>query len=85
MTLARKLHHIAASVDTAHGLFTWRPHGRALRLVVTKQKRQILQFYFGHSDLAVLLQDLTMHGFKLITQGKDRNCFYHEVRTWILY
>ena len=94
MSFARKLHHIVAatSYDTSNNestvhvsvaksdsIIQWRSHGRAFRLLVTKHQPQVLQFYFGHSDFNVLLQDLHNHGFRRLTKGRDRNCFYHEV------
>ena len=80
MTFSLKLHDIL-SIAHYSPFITWMPHGRAFRVNVPKRfEHTIAPLYFGHSRYSTFLCQLNDHGFKYITQGTDRNTFYHEVR-----
>ncbi|EEC48287.1 predicted protein [Phaeodactylum tricornutum CCAP 1055/1] len=79
MTFACKLHAMLMNPE-CQGIINWLPHGRAFRILVPKKMEQdkILMRYFGHNRYSSFLSQLKNYGLKMITRGKDRNCFYHE-------
>lgn len=80
MSFNQKVHHMVSQKDFSNWI-AWQPHGRAFRVVVPKKLEQakVLQKYFGHNRYSSFLRQLSNHGYKHLTQGPDRNCFYHEV------
>jgi hypothetical protein len=80
MTFAKKLHDML-SQDEYSGCLAWLPHGRAFRIISPKRMEQtkLLHFYFGHNRYSGFLIQLKKYGVKLITKGRDCNCYYHEV------
>lgn len=79
MALSEKVHDIL-SIPDYQPYISWMSHGRAFRVQIPKIfEEQICPKYFGHSRYSSFLRLLNNHGFKHITQGADRNCYYHEV------
>jgi len=80
MTFAQKVHHILSQEDYGRWI-KWNAHGRSFRVLVPKclEKAQVLKKYFGHNRYSSFLRQLNNHGFKHITQGPDRNSYYHQV------
>ena len=81
MSFAQKVHHMLSQKEYEKWI-AWRPHGRAFAVLVPKRLEQakVLFKYFGHNRYSSFLRQLNNHGFKHITNGADRNCYYHEVR-----
>mmetsp|Transcript_17213 Transcript_17213/g.39913 ORF Transcript_17213/g.39913 Transcript_17213/m.39913 type:complete len:190 (+) Transcript_17213:11-580(+) len=80
MTFSQKVHHIL-STEGYKDYVSWMSHGRAFKVHIPKIfEEQICSRYFGHSRYSSFLRLLNNYGFKHITQGRDRNCYYHEVR-----
>lgn len=78
MSFSQKLHLI---LSTKEYMFCigWMPHGRAFRVHIPKRfEAKVSPKYFGHSRYSSFLRQLNNFGFKHITQGPDRNCYYHE-------
>lgn len=79
MTFPQKVHHILSQPE--HSKFiSWQPHGRAFRISIPKMfETTVCHKYFQHSRYSSFLRQLSNYGFKHMTQGLDRNCYYHEV------
>jgi HSF-type DNA-binding len=82
MSFARRLHLLLTQED-GKGSVEWMPHGRAFRIVAPRklEQEEVLFRYFGHNRYSTFLSQLKNFGLKVIVTGKDRNCYYHEVRT----
>jgi len=82
MTFPQKIHHMLSQQEYKKWI-DWMPHGRAFCILVPKRLEQgkVLEKYFRHSRYSSFLRQLSNHRFKHISQGRDRNCYYHEVST----
>lgn len=79
MNFPQKVHHILSRQEYAKYI-SWQPHGRAFRINIPKMfENTVCSTYFGHTRYSSFLRQLSNHSFKNITQGPDRNCYYHEV------
>lgn len=79
MTFPQKVHHILSQPEYSD-FVSWMPHGRSFKTHLPKVFEQtVCKKYFGHCRYSSFLRQLANYGFKHITQGKDRNCYYHEV------
>lgn len=80
MTFPQRLHwllqHPVHSTNAS-----WRSHGRAFQITVPNHLhvKGVYHDVFGCKNYAVFLSKLQSWGFKLITKGRDGNCWYHEV------
>lgn len=78
LSLGLKLHEI---LEKYQGYCSWQSHGRAFKITIPKKfEMNVCPKYFGHSRYSTFLRQLNNHGFKHVTQGRDRNCYYHEVK-----
>ena len=48
-------------------------------LIPTHQPAPPHNRYFAKNKLVFFQSQLSLHGFKLITTGKDANCYYHPM------
>mmetsp|Transcript_15235 Transcript_15235/g.21725 ORF Transcript_15235/g.21725 Transcript_15235/m.21725 type:complete len:200 (+) Transcript_15235:59-658(+) len=79
-SFALKMHEILGRKDF-QGYAAWNPHGRSFNILIPKRfELKVCPIYFNHARYSSFLKQLTNHGFKHITQGRDRNSWYHEVR-----
>ena len=79
MNFPQKVHHILSQPQYAR-FVSWRPHGRAFCITIPKLfESEVCPKYLGHTRYSSFLRQLSNHGFKHITKGEDRNCYYHEV------
>lgn len=80
MTFSQKVHDILAKVKEYGKYISWQSHGRAFRVHVPAMfEKLVCPTYFGHKRYSSFLRQLNNHGFKHISKGEDRNCYYHEV------
>lgn len=82
-TFSQKIYDmLSADQDNARHVIEWCTHGRAFRIVnpVFLENSGLFKAYFGHSRYTKILKQLTNHGFKRLTEGRDCGCFYSEVR-----
>jgi len=78
MTFSEKVHDIL-SIEEYQPYISWMVHGRSFRVHIPKVfEEQICSKFFGHSRYSSFLRLLNNYGFKHITKGADRNCYYHE-------
>lgn len=78
MSFAEKVHHMLSQEEHKQTM-AWMPHGRAFKVnVPVIFERVVCQKYFGHKRYSSFLRQLNNHGFKHISKGPDRNCYYHE-------
>ena len=77
-----KMHAILSRPDLAH-IITWAPHGRSFRVLKPRQfEVRVIPTYFEHSKFSSFVRQANGWGFRRITQGADRNCYYHgELKT----
>ena len=76
-----QLHHMLDDAERKgfDDIVSWQPHGRCF--VVHKVKEfveQILPNYFRQSKFPSFQRQLNLYEFSRITQGKDRNAYYHD-------
>lgn len=82
MNFPQKLHLILDHSE-ARDLAVWLPHGRAFKIInPTKFEKIVCPKYFGHKRYSSFLNQVGVHGFKVITRARDRNCFYSQVNVW---
>jgi hypothetical protein len=80
MSFLQKVHHILAQEKFAKWI-RWQPHGRSFRILMPLfYEGNIAGTYFTSNRYSSFVTKLNSHGFKHISQGDDRNCYYHEVR-----
>jgi hypothetical protein len=79
MSFLQKVHHILAEEKFAKWI-SWQPHGRSFRILMPLFfEGNIAKTYFTSNRYSSFVTTLNSHGFKHISQGNDRNCYYHEV------
>ena len=84
MSFAEKVHDILTKEEYSNYI-SWRPHGRAFCITVPNMfEKHVCEKYFGHKRYSSFLRQVNNHGFKHLTKGDDRNCYYHEVRAGFL-
>ena len=60
---------------------SWLPHGRAFHVILPVAfEKDVCLPYFGHKRYSSFLRQLNNYGYRHISQGDDRNAYYHEVR-----
>lgn len=81
MSFSEKLFDILKKETKYASCIAWRPHGRAFAINVPAMfEKEVCELYFGHKRYSSFLRQVNNYGFKHITAGNDRNCYYHEVR-----
>lgn len=73
-----QMHAILASKELS-SIIEWLPHGRAWRILNPRIfEIHVLPKYFNHNKLSSFVRQTNGWGFRRLTQGYDRNAYYHE-------
>lgn len=74
-----KMHAILSRPDLAE-VVAWMPHGRSWRVLKPREfESRIIPMYFEHSKFSSFIRQANGWGFRRITQGRDRNSYYHQL------
>jgi hypothetical protein len=88
MSFAQKIHHLLSQEEYKKWI-AWLPHGRSFKILAPKmlESSNTLLKYLGHNRYSSFLRQLNNFGFKHISNGNDRNSYYHEVgdTSWIFF
>jgi len=77
MSFPQKLHHMLAEKKYSKWI-SWMSHGRSFRIhLPVFFEKNITGTYFDYNRFGAFVTQLNSHGFKHISQGHDRNCYYH--------
>jgi HSF-type DNA-binding len=78
LSFPAKLHAILGQPDLAE-IIDWLPHGRSWRVLKPRDfETKIIPRFFEHSKFSSFIRQANGWGFRRITQGPDRNSYYHE-------
>mmetsp|Transcript_3222 Transcript_3222/g.6681 ORF Transcript_3222/g.6681 Transcript_3222/m.6681 type:complete len:373 (+) Transcript_3222:130-1248(+) len=71
--------HCMLSEQKNEKIVSWMPHGRSWRVHKRNEfESDVLPQCFRHSRFPSFLRQVNNWGFKRITQGRDKNAYYHE-------
>ena len=74
-----KMHAILSRTDLAD-IVAWMPHGRSWRVLKPREfEVKVIPIYFEHSKFSSFIRQANGWGFRRITQGRDRNSYYHPL------
>lgn len=74
-----KMHAILSRPDLSD-IIAWMPHGRSWRVLKPREfEKRVIPTYFEQSKYSSFIRQANGWGFRRITQGHDRNSYYHEL------
>ena len=74
-----KMHSILSRPDLAD-VIAWMPHGRSWRVLKPREfEIRVIPTYFEHAKFSSFIRQANGWGFRRVTQGRDRNAYYHEL------
>jgi hypothetical protein len=75
-----KLHRMLERVtaDGVDHIVSWQPHGRCFVIHKPKEFAPLLTRYFALKKVSSFQRQLNLYGFQRMTQGPDKNGYYHE-------
>lgn len=74
-----KMHAILSRPELAD-IIGWMPHGRSWRVLKPREfEILVMPTYFEQSKFSSFIRQANGWGFRRITQGRDRNSYYHEL------
>lgn len=74
-----KMHSILSRPDLAD-IICWMPHGRSWRVLKPREfEIKVIPTYFEHSKFSSFIRQANGWGFRRVTQGRDRNSYYHPM------
>jgi hypothetical protein len=74
-----KMHSILSRPELAE-IVCWMPHGRSWRVLKPREfEVRVIPTYFEHAKFSSFIRQANGWGFRRITQGRDRNSYYHEL------
>jgi hypothetical protein len=70
--------HAILSRDDYKDVIDWLPHGRAWRVLKPREfEIKVIPKFFEHAKFSSFVRQANGWGFRRITQGRDRNAYYH--------
>jgi hypothetical protein len=76
-TFPAKLQAILSRPDNAD-IIAWMPHGRSWRVLKPREfEVKVIPLFFEHAKFSSFIRQANGWGFRRITQGRDRNSYYH--------
>ncbi|CAB9513571.1 shock factor protein [Seminavis robusta] len=61
-------------------IVAWLPHGRSWRILKPREfEVKVIPKFFEHSKFSSFIRQANGWGFRRITQGRDRNSYYHPL------
>jgi HSF-type DNA-binding len=73
-----KMHSILSRSEFEE-IISWMPHGRSWRVLKPREfEMHVIPKYFEHSKFSSFIRQANGWGFRRVTQGRDRNTYYHE-------
>jgi hypothetical protein len=73
-----KMHSILSRSEFEE-IISWMPHGRSWRVLKPREfEMRVIPVYFEHSKFSSFIRQANGWGFRRVTQGRDRNTYYHE-------
>jgi hypothetical protein len=61
-------------------IIAWMPHGRSWRVLKPREfEVRVIPAYFEHAKFSSFIRQANGWGFRRITQGRDRNSYYHPL------
>jgi hypothetical protein len=74
-----KMHAILCRPELAD-IVSWLPHGRSWRILKPREfEVRVIPTYFEHTKFSSFIRQANGWGFRRVTQGRDRNSYYHEM------
>jgi hypothetical protein len=74
-----KMHSILSNPSFAD-IVAWMPHGRSWRVLKPREfEVSVIPTYFEHAKFSSFIRQANGWGFRRVTQGRDRNSYYHEL------
>jgi hypothetical protein len=78
-TFPAKLHAILSRADLSD-VIAWMPHGRSWRVLKPREfEVKVIPRFFEHAKFSSFIRQANGWGFRRITQGRDRNSYYHPL------
>lgn len=78
-TFPAKLNAILARADLSD-VISWMPHGRSWRVLKPREfEVKVIPRFFEHAKFSSFIRQANGWGFRRITQGRDRNSYYHPM------
>ena len=78
-TFPAKLQAILSRADLAD-VIAWMPHGRSWRVLKPREfEVKVIPRFFEHAKFSSFIRQANGWGFRRITQGRDRNSYYHPL------
>ena len=81
LNFPQRIHWALSNPNVFHKSIMWMPHGRAFRIrnAAWLAISDVFERIFHCRNQAVFYSKLQSWGFKHLTLGENRNCFYHEL------
>lgn len=74
-----KLHEMLEDEEFSQYI-SWMPHGRAWKILRQDEfEEKVIPLFFRHAKFASFTRQVNGWGFRRISEGLDRKCYYHEM------